>query len=353
MSCPACFPGVVRPGEAAHKAARAQALRLPRGAEEVKRGAMADSSRSLLPDARLRPRSLLAAWLVLASLFGTGLGLPGAPPLAGPHTAAWLLLLALVSGVAIRATLYLRAAREGLLALSAEGPPHALWRLAPSSALVGMVAGGPTLGAAACGAALGAPRVSLVLGALGVVGCVFPAVAGLVRRDLGRTHTPRTRGPAGWLLVDTALPAGLAAALIGIAMAWTRLGHLEEIRPLPFSRHLGATLLLYATLLGPAAALKTGRERLAGLVRLPAGASLPAGLRRMPGPVITGSIMALVSLVVGPHLLPALSLASLLLWKGVLGIIVGGGLALLGALRGASAVERPRAGVQARPPAAG
>lgn len=289
---------------------------------------------------RLRPRSLLWAWCGLAVTFGVGLTLPGPPALQALPVVGWLVIFAASAAITMRATLFLRAARDGRLEPTAGGRPHALWRLAPTSALAGVLVSAPALGGAALGASIGAPRASLSAGALAIAACAFWAAGRLVDRDLARAHAPRHRSFAGWLLVDTALPAGVAAALIGVAMAWTRLGHLDEIRPVTLARHLGATLLLYALLLGPAAALKVGRERLSGLVLPLEPARLPSVLMALPGPVVTGATLALATLLLGPLLLPAMSPAALLTWKAALGVGIGGLLALLGALRGVSAGQR-------------
>lgn len=283
------------------------------------------------------PRSavlrLLAAWLVVA--------LVGALSVASQHGAAArpevvagaLSALGLLVGLGARSGLYLAAARRGQVRLDDGAPPHRLWRLAPLSVVVGLLSAAPVAALGAFAALKGAPRTGLVVGAVCVTLLGFKASVHLVERDLARPVRPRRTSLTAWLLADTVLPAASAAAAVGAGIGWLRLGALDAVPPSELSRHLAVTLFLYAALLGPAGALKAGRERLAGLVEAP----VPA--RSLPGPVVVGGTLGVLVLALGPRLLPAMAPGDVIVMKAVLGGLVGGGLCLLGAWRGARVTE--------------
>jgi hypothetical protein len=270
---------------------------------------------------------LAAVWLLVA--------LGGAFTLAPetdsfPSTAAlWGVgaLWGAIVAVGARSGLLLGAARAGILRVRDDGQPHLLWRLTPLPAVVGVVAGAAA-GAAATLVARGALSAWLV--ALGTATALALAVGRVLHRgDVTRPRARRATTLLRWTLLGTALPAGVIAAIVGALIATLRFGDVP-VPPGELSRHLAATFWAYGLLLGTGGALKTGRERLGGLVDAPTP-------NRDPLPALhVGGGLGVAVLWLGPTLLPTLQPEALVGMKAALGFFVGGGLAWLGALRGAA-----------------
>jgi hypothetical protein len=247
------------------------------------------------------------------------------PPIAEDARRFALLVLAAVGGWTARSGLLLLAARKGALRVERGAPTHRLVRAAGLAALVGVAAAAPLLVAPA--------RFTVAaLIAAGLVG--IGAGVLLAGRDT-RTKGPRNASRFSWLVLDTALPAGALAALVGLAVALLRLPEAELVPPGALGRHLGGTVFLYAILLGLGGFAKGFGEKKAGLV-LVAPLAVSA-----PGPVVVGGLLGLALLFGVPLFSPPLALATVIAWKGAGGFLLGGLLSLLGALAGARRAAAP------------
>lgn len=236
-----------------------------------------------------------------------------------------VLVVAAVSAWSARSGLLLLAARQGSLVVEDGARVHRLWMATLPAAVVAAALGGLTLVVPA-----GHTRFSvLVSGLLGVV--VGAALSARDTRPRSARRTTRFR----WLVVDTALPAGLIAAALGVSVAFLRLHSEAQVTPGILGRHLGATTVLYAVLLGLGGFAKAWSEQTAKLVVLPdhERATTP----NAPGPLFVGVALGVAFIVVVPWVAPPLPLDVVLALKGALGMLLGGGLSLLGAVRGARA----------------
>lgn len=244
------------------------------------------------------------------------------PPVPGlPYVVAGL---GAVLGFAGRSALFVLFVRRGLVKSTAGARPHGL--------LLGNLVGALLGAAAALPFALaleGFTRAAIVGGG---VAALLPAAA-LALRATRAERGPRTVSLAVWLLRDTALPAGLLAAVAGAGAVWVRLHAFDVVPPGELARHLGGTTYLYAILLGIGGFLKASAEIKGGLVVT----AVPQ--RSTPGPLLLGAALGTALLLSAP-LLPALPFATVLWLKVALGLIGGGGLSLLGALQGARAAAR-------------
>lgn len=245
------------------------------------------------------------------------------PPLTQEARVFVLLVVASVAAWSARSALLLMRARKGLLVVEASAATH---RLALA-----------TLPAAAAGLALGgALAFAPVPDAIAVVvGGVAGALIGVVlsnARD-ARAKGPRTTSRVAWLLVDTALPAGVIAALVSTALGVARLHGASEVGGTEIARHLAATTFAYSFFLGLGGFLKAYGEQTSGIV------VVEKWTRSVPGPIATGGILGVVLIFVGPRVLPSLALQDVLVLKACAGLIVGGGLSLLGAMQGARAAS--------------
>lgn len=269
---------------------------------------------------------LLVTWLVVA--------LAGAAAVSSPSPAErpWLLATTALYGALCAATArsawLLGGARKGSATVDESAPPHRLWRGGIGALLFGAVLGAAVGGVAAV---LGSPRSGLGWWVLfaGTTALSYPAGAYLGKRALLRPRSRRSTTTIAWVLFDTALPAGVFAALAGLLIATLRYGGDPSVSATEASRHVAVTLLSYGMLLGIAGGLKTAREKLAGLVDAPAPTWHP------PGAIATGATLGLAVLVVGPRVLGEVPTETLVMTKAVLGLVVGTGLAALGALQGA------------------
>lgn len=245
------------------------------------------------------------------------------PPL--PHGAR-LLVLSIVAAVAAwsaRSALLLLGARKGRLVVATDAPTHRL-----TFATVPIAVGALALGAAMAYAPVPDEVAIVVTGALAAVSGAFASHV----RDT-RAKGPRATSRAAWLLLDTALPAGLIAACVSVAVGTARLHALATIPATEIARHLAATTFAYAVFLGLGGFLKAYGEQSAGLV------VVAKSTRSVPGPIVCGGVLGVALLFIGPRVLPALPLADVLLLKACAGVAVGGTLSLLGALQGARAAS--------------
>ncbi|MCC7071057.1 MAG: hypothetical protein IT383_07035 [Deltaproteobacteria bacterium] len=235
--------------------------------------------------------------------------------------------LGLVLGYVARSAMLLVLVRRGAVAVAPDGGAR--------SALLGNLAAG------VLGAALAAPFAIALEGYaraaifLGGVAAMFPAAA-IVLRDLRHARATRAASTLRWLLLWHALPSGLLAAGAGAGALWLRLHALDVVPPGELARHFGGTTCLYALLLGLGGVVKGYAEVRHRLVVV----TLP--LRPMPGPILPGVALGVALLLLAP-LMPPLPFGTVLALKVALGVVVGGALSALGALRGAREAQAPGA----------
>lgn len=267
----------------------------------------------------------MSPWPILRSVVVLGLCSAIVAALARPPLApdARLLVLAVIASVAAwsaRSSLLLLAARKQRLHVDASAPTHRL----------SVAAGAAALPALATGVLVWwSPlndRAAIVL-----VGTLGALIGALLSRGDQRPKGPRKTLRISWLLLDTALPAGMIAALVSTAIGVARLHALATVSPAEIARHLAATTFAYAVLLGLAGYAKGFGEKKSGLV------IVHAMRGRSPGPIVVGGIAGVLLIFVGPHVLPALSFGNVLVLKATVGMLGGGALSLLGALQGARA----------------
>lgn len=245
------------------------------------------------------------------------------PPL--DQDARWFVLL-VVAGVAAwsaRSALLLMGARKGLLVVDASAPKHRL--------------GLATLPASIAGLAIGAlvaltPVVDQVAIVVTGIACALVGVALSRMRD-AKAKGPRKTSRIAWLVVDTALPAGIIAALVSTALGLSRWHAMDAVGGTEIARHLAATTFAYSFFLGLGGFLKAYGEQTSGLVVVEKSSA------SVPGPIVAGGILGVVLIFVGPRVLPALPLQDVLVLKACVGLVVGGTLSLLGALQGARAAS--------------
>lgn len=273
--------------------------------------------------ALLRAVAILVALPLVAALL-TRAPVPGLSVVVGG--------LGLVLGYVARSALFVVLLRRGLVAVAPErdGPGAGLGAVALGNVVAGV------LGAAtAMPFAIGLEGYSRTAVFLGGVAAMVPAAA-MALRDTRRALRGRALPCWRWLVVGHALPSGMLAAGAGACALWLRLHAFDAVPPGELARHLGGTTCLYAVLLGLGAALKGFAEVQHRLVVV----DLP--LRVTPGPLLPGVALG-VALLLSAPLLPPLPFGAVLALKVALGVVVGGALAALGALRGARAAT-PQAG---------
>lgn len=245
------------------------------------------------------------------------------PPLL--PEARWFVLV-VIAGVAAwstRSGLLLLAARKQRLVLDTGAPTHRLAVASGTAALLGL-----GLGALLSLSAI-PDRSAIVV--VGVGGALCGAL--LSRRDR-RAKGPRVTSRLAWLLFDTALPAGIIAALVSVAIGTARLHALDVVGPTEIARHLAATTFAYAIFLGLGGFAKAFGEKKGGLV------IVHAKQTSSPGPILVGGVAGVLLIFLGPRLLPSLPLVEVLVLKAGVGLLMGGALSLLGALQGARAAEQ-------------
>lgn len=241
------------------------------------------------------------------------------PPLPLFARAFVVVTLAFVAAWSSRSGLLLLAARRGRLVVERGARPHRLFRANLAAGALAVLSSLPLL-------ALPASFTRTPLLAAGALGVVV--ALGLAARRDAHPKGPRPTTKASWLVVDTALPAAVLAALLGVSVAFLRLHDAALVSPGALGRHLGGTVFLYALLLGLGGLSKAYGERHAGLV-------LVDDVRtNAPGPITTGGVLGLTLLFAVPALVPPLPLETVLIVKAVVGFLAGGTLSLLGALQG-------------------
>ena len=165
-------------------------------------------------------------------------------------------------------------------------------------------------------------RALVVAGLVGVaVGALAPAP---------RRAAPRQRSAWRWVL-EGALPTAVVAAGLGVVVAATRFGFGGDHAAGAVSRALAGTFLFDA-LLALGGFSRAYSEARSGLVVSDVTALPPA-----PSPLLTAFGMAALVVLVGPMVLPTMSGGAVVALKAVGGAVVGGALALMGAVRGARA----------------
>lgn len=273
---------------------------------------------------------LLSSWCVLSGLAAWALPLRSTPPLEVLLAAGTLSGMLACSSA--RSTALLRAAAGGQLRISDDGIRFSVWRGALPALALGTVLG------ALVSFALWASLSSFTP----LLGFLFfftttsaAAVCGIAlgRRDRAVTWRRRETTLAAWVWRDTAMPAGLFAA--GFAAVLTALRFPAGLVAADeAARHAAVTALLYGVLLGLPAAMKTAREARAGLVH--AVTSHPVQL----SPIAFSGTVGLAALVVVPRVLEAVDATSFVMAKGALGLVTGTAAAAVGALRGATWLNR-------------
>jgi hypothetical protein len=271
---------------------------------------------------------------VLASLALAILAVAAAakPPLPDEARVVAVVVIAAVAALSSRSSLLLVAARKGSLTVDASAPKHRLLLETVPAALLGALLAAPL----AMLPAVHARFEVLVAGVVGALSGVALAAARDKKPKAARTSTTFT-----WLVVDTALPAGVVATCFGVCLAFLRLHSKDVVEPGELARHLAGTLFVYAALLGLGGFFKAYGELSAGLVVVDT-AKLPHAA--VPGPVVVGGVLGLAALFAIPPLAPSLALDDVLAIKAVAGLVVGGGCSLLGAIRGARAAVEKRSG---------
>ncbi len=204
--------------------------------------------------------------------------------------------------------------------------------------------------AAAAGAALGAlvgracaaAALSLTLSIALACGLGIGLACALTRVEPVRAASPRRTALLTYVLMDTALPAGVVAACVAWVVTTARFGALTVVPAGLFARHLASTTFLYAVFLGFGGFLKAFTEKRAGLLVTADAAT------RWPGPISVGAVVAVLFLFGGAWVLPSLALSDVLIIKVVVATFLGGGLSALGALQGLRAASV--AGAAGTPP---
>lgn len=248
-----------------------------------------------------------------------------APPMPAGGGGA-LVIVGAIAAWATRSTLFLAAVRRGRVSVVPSGRVHHLGRLAARAAVLSAAAALPLI--------LTPPDhvrgALLAAGALGIT-----LAAALDRRDRA-PRMPRSTSRAAWLVADTALPAGALAAALGVCVATLNLHARAPVQPETLARHMAGSTFVYALLLGLGGFSKAWTEQRSGLVRVAPTSA------RVPGPIVTGLALGVGELFLVPVLVGPLPLESVLALKAMVGFCVGGGLCLLGALRGARAASGGR-----------
>lgn len=256
--------------------------------------------------------------LLVLSLGALAVTASARPPLPETARGVVILTVAFVSAWTTRSGLLLLAARKRLVPLDEKAPLHRLARTAGATAVLASLLAAPLV-------VTPSHWSRLPILAAAIVG--IAAGAFFARRD-DRPRRPRTSSRAAWLLADTAFPAGILAALMGVDVAFLRLHDAAQVSPGTAARHLAGSVFLYALLLGLGGLSKAFSEKAAGLVLV------DEVTVQTPGPLVVGGMLGVGFLFAGPALLPTLSLTNLLGLKALVGFFAGGGLSLLGALQG-------------------
>ena len=266
-----------------------------------------------------KPWRVIAIWSVLSLVMAA---LAHARPEDAPTRGLGMsvLLWCAVVAVGTRTSSLLLSARAGAVVVTPTAKPHRLWMLAPASIVLALVIAFPF-------AAI-AHRRGHAGFALAVGGVVCALVFGLAFNDGKTPRAPRVTSSWAWCVFDTALPAALLAASAGVVVAIQR-AHGTLLLPGELSRHLGASIAVYALLLGVGGHLKTRSERRAGLVVT----TWPTGT--WPTSLVVGGVLAVLCVGVGPYVFPSVNGPTLVVTKALVGFCVGGLLSLLGALGGA------------------
>ena len=258
--------------------------------------------------------------IVVTSAILAGLARPPLPDAARTFV---ILVLAGVAALSARSSLLLLAARRGLLVVDAAAPRHRLLFASAPAALASAALALPLTLAPAEHARF-AVLCAGVLGAL-----VGAALATRDRRPKG----PRPTSTSAWLVLDTALPAGVVAGLVGVTFGFLRLHALDVVQPGELARHLAGTTFAYALFVGLGGFYKAYGEQSAGLV------VVTKLERAVPGPVLVGGVLGIALLIVVARAVPPLALKDALVVKAAVGFVAGATLSLLGALQGARAAS--------------
>ena len=164
-------------------------------------------------------------------------------------------------------------------------------------------------------------------------GLLGAAVGSLLALTDKRPKGPRATTLFAWLVLDTALPAGVVAALAGVCIAFLRLHAKDVVTPGELARHLGATTFLYALFMGLGGFFKAYGEQSSGLVVVKKTDG------NVPSPLVVGGTIAIAFLLFIGRVVPPLPLVDVLVIKGTAGLFLGGGFSLLGAIQGARAAS--------------
>ena len=255
------------------------------------------------------------------------------PPLPEAARDVVVLVLGTVAAMATRSSLLLLAARRGLLVVDAGAPSR--HRLLAASVLAGAV------GCAVAALLLAFPAdyaraQAFVAGRIGAV-----VGTALATRD-AKPKAPRTTTPFRWLVLDTALPSGVIAGLLGTCIAFLRLHSDDVVAAGDLARHLGTTTFLYAFFLGLGGFFKAYGEQTAGLV------VVEKTKWNVPNPLFVGGVVGVALLLVVARFVPPLPLATAIVVKASVSLVMGATLSLLGAIQGAKAaslgLKRTRSG---------
>lgn len=242
-----------------------------------------------------------------------------------------LLCAALLSGAAPRLTLgpwlLLAGTWAGLVADAAANQhvrtrPSAPWLTGRSLAL-GLAA----LGLAGFTAAHLAPSLRLTPTLAALLLGLSALGGGAAGYTVGhRARAPRPLGT--WLAVDVAVPAGVFAGGLGALVIWLRHADLSAtVSATSAVRHIAATTLCWAVLIGIATAGRVRRD-------LARGHIAPPGVSRdLPSPLMPG-LVVMIAVLLAPRLgLPPMTATTLLALKAGLGLLLAPGFAVLAALR--------------------
>lgn len=210
--------------------------------------------------------------------------------------------------------------RRKQVAVDAAGPPWGAWRRAPLPVIVGTGVG-VVVGVVFAGHTKNAMTLSW-----------WSLVAGIVVARLlswnPTTASPVRRQRWRWVLLESALPSALIAGGVGAVVGHVRFGEVDVVAPGALARTLAGTILCYL-MLATAGFIKTMHEAKSGLVVVD-----EAPIERVPNPLFVGLLLAAVVALAGPWLLPSMPGDVVWIVKAVVGVVVGGGLSLLGALMG-------------------
>ncbi|MCP4500752.1 MAG: hypothetical protein GY822_12395 [Deltaproteobacteria bacterium] len=282
-------------------------------------------------------RALVMIWGSLSLV--AAYSLSPAPSLTSLH---WGIVGALFGGFcayASRTALFFRKLREEAdVLLDDQAAEYRLLRLLPRTILVVLFAGILSSAAFVVGDYATRPHSSLSF----FLYFVFPVAASfallLAKRSSERFPFPKLRSSKRstipYLVVDTAFPSAILTAVFSSGFAALRVASLSEVGPVFAAKHLALTTVLYGVAVGLSGFVKVLSEVKSGAVIIEK--SVP---KKVPGTVAFAGVMALFLLVMGPRLLPTMTLESFLLLKFLLGFFVGGGIAALGGLRALATIE--------------